>query len=199
MKKIVIIGAEGAIGKKIKETFLTEEFEIISVGKSSGQYQVNIDDVESVKALYAQIGKFDALVCAAGNLALAPLQQLERQHWDIGLNSKLMGQINLVQQGIAHINEGGSFTLVSGIGPISQGGAVAMVVNKGIEAYAISAACEMPKGIRINVVSPNMITESETIFRPFFPGGKSVPGSDVALAFKRSVMGVQTGQVFKVH
>ena len=32
----------------------------------------------------------------------------------VGINNKLMGQVNLVIQGSAHINNNGSFTLTSG-------------------------------------------------------------------------------------
>ena len=41
-----------------------------------------------------------------------------------GLNDKLMGQVNLVLEGLKHVADGGSFTLTSGVldrDPIRQG------------------------------------------------------------------------------
>jgi NAD(P)-dependent dehydrogenase (short-subunit alcohol dehydrogenase family) len=200
MKKLVLVGASGTIGTKIRETFANEDYEIIPVTKSRGTYLMDMEDEKSVKALYEKIGKFDAVVSAAGDVALAPLEQIKPEHWEKSIKSKLMGQIHLVQQALPYINDHGSFTLVSGIAseyPI-QSGVTATVVNRAIEAFVFAAATELPRGIRINVVSPNMLTESENVFKPFFPGMKSVPGIDVANAFKKSVMGVQTGQVYRV-
>lgn len=47
-------------------------------------------------------------------------------------------------------------------------------------------------------MSPTLLTESEADYGPFFPGFESVPATRVALAFRRSVEGVQSGQVFKI-
>lgn len=200
-KKMILIGASGTIGNKIRMTFMNGEYEIIPAGKSNSPYLVNMEDVESIIAFYKKVGKFDALVCAAGDVALAPFKDLNEGHWNKSLNSKLMGQVNLVTHGIDFINDNGSITLVSGIAseyPI-LGGVSATVANRAVEAYVFAASAEMPRGIRINVVSPNMLVESEQLFAPFFPGMKAVSGSDVANAFKKSVMGIQTGQTFRVH
>ncbi|XQW88397.1 hypothetical protein ACOYXV_19060 [Aeromonas veronii] len=37
------------------------------------------------------------------------------EQWQTTIQSKLMGQINLVNIGLNYINQGGSFTLISGI------------------------------------------------------------------------------------
>ena len=43
------------------------------------------------------------------------LAAITREQWESSLKSKLLGQINLVQQALPYINEKGSFTLISGI------------------------------------------------------------------------------------
>ncbi|HLW24523.1 MAG TPA: hypothetical protein VKT22_09215 [Steroidobacteraceae bacterium] len=70
---------------------------------------------ESVRKLYQAVGSFDAVAIAAGQVAFAPLSELTAEKWQFSLGSKLMRQINLVQEAIPFIKEKGSFTLVSGI------------------------------------------------------------------------------------
>ena len=102
--------------------------------------------------------------------------------------------------GINYINDGGSFTLTSGIlnrKPIVEG-SVAAMVNGGIEGFVTSAAVEMPRGVRLNVVSPTLLTESEPILGEYFPGFALVPAAKVALAYARSIEGTFNGKIFTV-
>jgi hypothetical protein len=122
------------------------------------------------------------------------------QFW-VGLRDKLMGQINVVLAAQSYLNDGGSFTLTSGIvgeEPI-QYGASAAAVNGAIEGFVRGAAIEMPRGLRINVVSPTMLEEAREAFGPYFRGFEAAPGARVALAYSRSVEGLETGRVYKVH
>jgi hypothetical protein len=43
------------------------------------------------------------------------------------------------------------------------------------------------------------LTESMDKYAAFFPGFEPVPAARVALAYQKSVLGVQTGQVFRVN
>jgi hypothetical protein len=67
-----------------------------------------------------------------------------------------------------------------------------------LEGFVRAAAVELPKGLRINGVSPTILKESEAQFGPFFPGVVPVEGWRVAQAYKRAILGVQTGRVYKV-
>lgn len=198
--KVILIGAGGTIGRFVKQTLEADKIEVVSVGKTSGDYQVDIADPQGLAVLYQKIGSFDAVVNASGHVAFAPFPSMSAAKWSLGLQSKLMGQVHVVQQALPFINEGGSFTLVSGILsdiPIAGGSSAAMV-NRAIEGFVMAAATELPKRLRINVVSPGLLTESLDKYGAAFPGFGTVDGAVVAQAFKRSVLGVQTGQVFKV-
>ncbi|KQW96731.1 short-chain dehydrogenase [Massilia sp. Root418] len=197
--KIIVIGATGTVGKAVVEQ-LGLRHEIVAVGSSSGQYQADIGDIAQVRALFEQIGKVDAVVVAAGKLAFAPLGEFTPEQFRVGLDSKLMGQVNVAQVAQDFLNDGGSITLTSGIvadQPI-RNGASATMVNAAVEGYARGAAIELPRGLRINVVSPTLLTESLDSYGPFFRGFETAPASRVALAYSRSVEGAQTGQVYKV-
>lgn len=160
--KIVIVGATGTIGKRVTE-FLSEGHEVITVGKRTGQYQADITDAKSVRALFKKIGKFDALVSATGDVAFVPFKDLNADHWEIGIRSKFLGQVNLVTIGKEFINDGGSFTLTSGI--LSEtfiaAGTSATAINRAVEGFAQAAAAEIGRGIRINVISPDMLEDSK--------------------------------------
>lgn len=198
--KIIVIGANGTIGKAVSKRLEQEGHELIKVGKSSGQYQVSIEDPKSVAELYRKIGSFDAVVNASGDLAFAPFADITQSQWELGLSSKLMGQVNLVQQALPFIRENGSFTLVSGVlsdEPIFAGVAATMV-NKALEGFVQAVAFELPKGLRINLVSPTVLEESLPAYGAFFKGFVPTSGARVADAYLRSVAGIQTGRVYAV-
>ena len=145
-------------------------------------------------------GELDAVVCTAGKVPFAPLADLSEAKYLEGLQDKLLGQVRLVEAGTPTLRDGGSFTLITGIlaeQPIVAG-ACASMVNGAVEAFVRAAAIELPRGIRINVVSPNVLTEAMDSYAPFFRGFEPVSAARAALAFSRSVEGRQTGQVYKI-
>ncbi|WP_434665867.1 short chain dehydrogenase [Aeromonas sp. NJAU223] len=202
--KIVIVGASGTVGSAVSE-LLARDHQVIRVGHNQGDARVDMTDSASIAALFAgiaeDIGRFDALVVANGNVAFAPFPEMTDEQWQTGLESKLMGQIRLTRAAIPHLNDGGSITLISGIlseEPINWG-ASASTINGAIEHFVKAAACELPRGLRINVVSPTVLEESMDKYADFFPGFVPVPAARVAQAYKKSVLGVQSGQVFRVN
>ncbi len=72
------------------------------------------------------------------------------------------------------------------------------MVNGAVNAFVAAAAIEMPRGQRINVVSPGVIEEAMGDYAPFFRGFEPVPAARAALAYAKSVEGAQTGQVYRV-
>ncbi|WP_248806026.1 short chain dehydrogenase [Pseudomonas sp. MWU13-2100] len=197
--KILLIGAHGTIGSAVAEE-LGQRHEIIKIGRNSGDLHVDISDSASIRQLFEQTGKFDALVCAAGNVNFVPLGEMSEKDFALGLQDKLMGQVNLVLIGREYANDGASFTLTSGIlnrDPI-RSGASASLVNGAIDGFVKAAAIELPRGLRVNSVSPNVLVEAMGSYAPYFRGFKPVPAADVALAYAKSVEGLQTGQTYYV-
>ncbi|WP_137818789.1 short chain dehydrogenase [Pseudomonas sp. 2FG] len=197
--RVLLIGASGTIGRAIDHE-LKDRHEIVRVGHSSGDYQVNITDSRSIRALFEKVGPFDALVSAVGKLHFGALAEMTEKEYAIGLKDKLMGQVNLLLIGREFINDDGSFTLTSGIlseDPIRAGSSASMV-NAAVNGFVRGAAIELPRGLRVNAVSPNVLVESMGSYGPFFRGFKPVPAAEVALAYAKSVEGAQTGQVYRV-
>jgi NAD(P)-dependent dehydrogenase (short-subunit alcohol dehydrogenase family) len=197
--KVIVIGASGTIGRAIVEE-LAPRHEIVTVGRTNGQVQADITKLDSVHAMFDKIGKADAVVVAAGSLHFGTLADVTPEQLNIGLQDKLMGQVNVALAAQRYLNDGGSITLTSGIvaeQPIRYGTNASMV-NCAVEGFVRGAAIELSRGLRINVVSPNVLQESMEAYGPYFIGFEAVPAKRAALAYARSVDGLQTGQVYKV-
>ncbi|MCF5723517.1 short chain dehydrogenase [Pseudomonas syringae] len=197
--KILLIGASGTVGSAVKAE-LAQRHDVISIGRNSGDFQVDISDSASIRALFEQTGTFDALVCAAGSVNFVTLGDMSESDFELGLRDKLMGQVNLLLIGREYANDGASFTFTSGIlnrDPIRTGASAALV-NGAIDAFVKAAAIELPRGLRVNSVSPTVLEEAMGSYAPYFRGFKPASGADVALAYAKSVEGLQTGQTFIV-
>lgn len=90
--------------------------------------------------MYRTVGAVDAIACAAGVTPFAALSEITLDQYRAGVSDKLLGQIELVPQGMVRVADGGSFSLISGIladDPIPTG-TVAATVNGGIHAFVRS-------------------------------------------------------------
>jgi len=196
--KIMVVGASGTIGRAVVEN-LSRDHEILRVGKTQGDLQVDLTDEASVIRLFAQSGKVDAIIATTGSVHFGPLAEMSSAQFDKGLQDKLMGQVRLVLIGQHYLKPGGSFTLTTGIltqHPIRTG-VNATAVNAALEGFVLAAANEL-QGQRINAVSPTVVTEALDKYGPFFPGFESAAATRVALAYRRSLEGIDNGKVYRV-
>ena len=198
--KILLIGAHGLIGRAVAAE-LGARHEIVRAGRGGAEVQVDITEPGSIGAMYARVGRVDAVVCTAGHAYFGPLASMTEANVYVGIRDKLMGQVNLVLLGQDAVSDGGSFTLTTGVlaDDYIRNGAAASLVNGGVEAFARSAALELPRGIRINVVSPTVITEALGKYGPFFRGFPPVTAARAALGYAKSVEGAQTGRIIRIH
>lgn len=198
--RVVVVGAAGEIGKAACDE-LGARHEIIRVGRTSGDIQVDISDLDAVRQLYQRVGDFAAVVSCAGDVTFAPLHEYTQDTFMLGLRQKVMGQVNLVLAGLECIADGGSFTLTSGVldrDPIRMGTAAA-TANGALAGFVKGAAVEMPRGLRVNVVSPGLLEASEPRYGKWFPGHRPVSSKEVGRAYAKSVEGPLTGQVIIVE
>ncbi len=197
--KIIVVGGTGTIGKAVVAE-LAKRHTVIVAGYTHGDVKVDIKDMKSIEQMYKSTKQFDAVVSTVGKVHFGDFAEMTPDHYFIGLNDKLMGQVNLVLAGLAYIADKGSFTLTSGIlshDPIRYGTSASMV-NGAIDSFAKAAAIEMPRGIRINAISPTVLTESMGDYGDYFHGFEPAPAARVALAYSKSVEGLQTGQVYNI-
>ena len=196
--KILIIGGTGTIGQAVYKK-LADKHEIITAGTKSGDIKMDVTSLESIENAYQIIGSLDAVVMTTGKVHFAPLSEMDNTAFNIGLQNKLMGQINTVLIGMKYLNSGGSFTLTSGIlnqDPI-RFGSNAATVNGAIDGFVKSSAIEMPNNLRINVVSPTVVLDAMDNYEDYFRGYTPIPSEMLAQYYVKSVEGLQTGQIYK--
>ena len=153
--RVVVIGS-GTIGSAVGKMLKEHGHEVASVGRKSGAHQADISDMASLKTLFANIGPFDAVANAAGDVFPGPFEELTDEQWAKSIAGKGMGQINLVSAALPHIADKGSFTLISGVltDEYMRGGTIGTTINHMVEGFVKAAAVELPRGVRINCVSP---------------------------------------------
>lgn len=198
--KILLVGAHGIVGRGVAAE-LGQRHEVIDAGRKGAQVILDLADRESIRRALEPLGPLDAIVSAAGQVAWKPLLELTAEDWAYSAANKLMGQVNLAVVGQRYLREGGSITLTSGVlrdHPVPYG-AAASLANGGIEAFVRAAAIELPRGLRINAVSPGVLLESMDDLGPYFRGFEPVPAARVALGYARSVEGADTGRVYEVQ
>jgi NAD(P)-dependent dehydrogenase (short-subunit alcohol dehydrogenase family) len=198
--KIIVIGGTGTIGRHVAKR-LEQDHEVIVAGRRSGQVQVDIGDPDSIKRLYEATGKVDAVACIAGEAKWAAFESMSESDFQVGIQSKLMGQVNLVRAGIPHMNPGGSFTLTTGIladDPVVGSSSPAMV-NGAIHSFVRAVTLELRDGRRINAVSAALVEESLDAYGSFFPGHNTVPMHKVVNAYVKSIEGRATGKIITVY
>jgi len=190
--KIIIFGANGKIGKALVKQF-SNQHDLVKVGRSSGDVQADYTDEQSIINMYQSIGHFDALCCVAGrDSQFVDIKSLNIEHFQYGVERKLLGQVRLVLEGLKYINDGGSFTLSSGyLNQYPNSFSLATSpFNSFVNNFAQSMSGFLPRNIRLNVVSPSPVVEKAEY-------GK-VTAEMVAMDFITSVEENETGKVFKV-
>ena len=190
--KILIIGAGGHVGAAAVQA-LEGRHDIIRVGRSTSP-SVDLGDPASIEQLFAEVGEVDAVICTAGHVPFASMTELTRADVESGFYGKILAQVDLVRVGLSHVRDGGSITLTTGVTARAAvpTGSVAAMAGGAIESFVMAAAGEMPRGIRINAVSPTVL-ESATEFHDFFPGFP--PASDEAVGglYRRAVESNDSG------
>lgn len=195
--KVLVIGASGRLGAAAAEA-LADRHEVLEASRS-GELTVDLTDAGSVENLLQQVGKLDAVVACTGAVPFKPLADLSEEDFKAGFMDKVLGQVNLVRLATPYLNDGGSFTLTTGVlarEPISTG-VVASLANGALESFVMATAAELPRGLRINAVSPSVLEEA-TNYHDYFPGFTKVPAEAVGQAYLKSVEGIQTGRVFSL-
>jgi NAD(P)-dependent dehydrogenase (short-subunit alcohol dehydrogenase family) len=193
--KIVVIGA-GHVGGAAVEALAARGHDVIAATRRS-QPGVDATDPSSIETLFAEVGTVDAVVTALGSAPFKPLADLTREDLAAGYAGKVQTQLDVVRIGTPYLADRGSITVTTGVlarEPIRTG-AASSLANGALEAFVMAAAVELPRGIRINAVSPTVLVEA-TAYHPSFPGFTQVSAAAVGQAYVKAVEGVQTGQVY---
>jgi NAD(P)-dependent dehydrogenase (short-subunit alcohol dehydrogenase family) len=188
--KVVVIGATGIVGGAVADA-LAERHDVVRASRR-GDPQVDVGDPDSITRLFASVPDVDAVVCCAATAPLSPLADQSDAEFRRSVHSKLFGQVDLIRQGAERLRDGGSITVTSGAIPEGlEGAAGGALVNAGLNAFVHAVAAEMPRGVRVNAVSPGWVRESLEALG--MDGSEGTPAADVARAYVEAVEGAATG------
>lgn len=195
--KILVIGGPGIVGSGIVN-LLKQEHEVISIGRTRGDDQVDLENRDSVVQLFKKHKNIDGVISTTGDGKITPFTQLSETDINLAINSKLKANINLLQEGIKQINKNGFIIVTSGIAskfPIAGGSSLSMACA-GIEGLVRAVAVEPTNGIRINAVSPSFVKETMELFGMDSTSG--ISSTHTAKVFKQVIDSDQHGQIINV-
>lgn len=197
MKKAVVIGATGTIGKAINQQLTEKGYDVIATSRKSTP-TIDIENKESIDKFFADKKDLHAIICAAGDASFGAFSNLTDEQINIGLNSKLMGQVNICRKALKALKPNGVIILTGGIfahNPWPETTNIAMV-NAALEGFVKALALELTEGRRILVVHPPFVKETAQAMG--MDGSNCPPAMEVARAYVRGLEGKETGKAVYV-
>jgi len=191
--KIIIAGASGRIGREVEKA-LSNSHDIVRVGAHSGDVQCDYTVPESVVGMFEKIGEFDSLISViGGDSVFKPFPELSDEDYKYGFERKFLGQIRFLELGESFVRDNGSFIFTSGFlsqypNPFSI---ATGPLNAAIDTFVTNTASLLPRGIRINVVSPAPIVE------PGQEGKGLVTAAETAKLYVEAAESNITGKVLR--
>ena len=199
MKKIIVVGATGKLGRVVVEG-LRKDYEVIRAGRSGPDLKIDAFDFESVSDIFASVGPFDGLVSCIGGTPFKTFEELTMDDFAAGLSTKCFSQLNLAKAAIPFLSENGSITLTSGIigdEPIIAGSCAA-AANGALNMCVSTLAAEYAGKLRINVVSPSIIENSVDHYGMLFDGFEPSSNESIIHAYRRTISAPITGRVMSL-
>ena len=191
--KIIVLGASGKIGSELVR-LLSPNHEIVRVGRK-GDVQVDYTNPQSVRDMFEQVGGFDALAAVVGGDSMFKVyEDLTDEDFVYGFQRKFLAQINLIRIGTPYARDGASFTLSSGFlsdypNPAS---AATEPFNAAVDSFVRTVGPLLPRGIRLNVVSPAPVVAPEQIDRGV------VTAEQAAAGYVQSIEDTINGEVVRM-
>ena len=197
MKKIVVVGATGRLGRVVVGGL--NDYEVVRAGRSGPDLKIDALDFESVSDVFASVGTFDGLISCIGGTPFKTFEELTMEDFAWGLSKKCFSQLNLAKAAIPYLTENGSITLTSGIigdEPILAGSCAA-AANGALNTCVSTLAAEYAGKVRINIVSPSIIENSVEDYGMLFDGFEPTSKKRIVEAYRRTISAPISGRVLR--
>jgi NAD(P)-dependent dehydrogenase (short-subunit alcohol dehydrogenase family) len=190
--KVVVIGATGILGTAVDNVLASAGHEVVKASRR-GSLAVDLEDPATVDRMFDEVRDVHAVICCAASGPLIDLGTATDEEFGNGIRTKLLGQVAVARRAIHHVLDDGSVTLTGGrfASPLASG-SLGALVNSGLEGFVRNSAAELPRGLRINLVSPGWIRES--LLEMGEAGGAGTPAAEVARSYLDCVEGNFTGR-----
>ncbi len=176
-KVVLVVGGNSGIGLASAQAFAAEGAQVIITGRNpstleeaaasmpgSVWFRTDIADPNSldpvVAAVRARYERVDVLFVNAGVGAFSPAEAITTELWDEVHNINLRGCFFAAQKVLPLMGEGGSVLFTSSLAAVKAppAGLIYAAAKAGMNAMARVLAGELlPRGIRVNVVSPGPV------------------------------------------
>lgn len=169
MKKAIIIGASGAVGKAV--AFELKNNGVATVLTSSrknndGYSLVNLSDKHSIEAFAQTIDTIDYIIIAAGKEPQQNLEGLTWEHFNEMIDIHYKGPLWLIKQLQPKLNEGSCITLMSSVAAYRGSYDPTYSSLKGaISSLAKTLSRELAPKVRVNAIAPGLIQGSPVFNR----------------------------------
>lgn len=196
--KIIVIGATGTIGSAISQQLSANGHEVVPVSRST-QPAIDLESPQSIDTFFSNTGTVDAIICAAGNASFGAFSKLSDDEIQLGLDSKLMGQVNVCRKGVEILNPNGKLILTGGIfahNPWPETTNIAMV-NAALEGFVKALALELTDTQKVFVVHPPFVRESA--IQMGMDGDPHPPAAEVAVSYLEALSRDTNGEALYVR
>jgi NAD(P)-dependent dehydrogenase (short-subunit alcohol dehydrogenase family) len=186
-KTVVVLGGNSGIGLAAARAFQAEGAQVAITGRdeatlaqvaaASGMLALRsdmgsvADSRAALTRIARELGGIDVLHVNAGVGGFAAVSEVTEEFWDSVHRVNLRGAFFAVQAALPHLRDGGSIVITGSIGALRvlPGNVVYGAAKAGLRQVARILAAELlPRGIRVNVVSPGPI-ETEIFKRGASP------------------------------
>ncbi len=190
--KAIIIGASGTIGRPTAEKFREAGYEVIGVGRRSGDVQADLTDAASIKAMFEKVGKVDVVLNLGGEAPFRTIEQVTDEDVE-NVSSAIAGTVNLVRFALPYLNDGGAVVLTTGstvLDPIPIA-SITCAMGGAINQFVRGAALSMPRNISLSCVLPPLV--AETAEMEGIPG-EWISATEVAGWYQEAIASEKSGQ-----
>ena len=154
---------------------------------------MDIEKTDELKTFLEEMDPVDHIVCTGGAVQFAegPLETLTDATIYRGIDSKLMGQVNIARFGHKSVKKGGSILLTGGLvayKPLFPNASHIGMINAALNGFVICAGNDLKQagGPRLNVIHPPLIKETD--IAAFGGTGEGLPAAaEVADVYYKSL------------
>lgn len=199
--RILIVGG-GNLGAALQASLAIRSPcpEVRVASRSSGDVQLDISSLDSIRGLDTQLdaASVDHVVVCCGTSTFGPLANFDAEAWNVNVSGKLLAVSQLVLSLVRELKllkDDGSITITTGQAAttVNKMWPGLAVNNAGLNALVANGGLELPRGIRLNAVSPCLVTE--TAVKAGLPTTGSVSAAECAKVYETLMFGAETGLV----
>lgn len=194
--KALVLGHTGLIGSNVTKLLQKKGYEVTGVSHKTTP-ALDINDPQSISHFFKNNFDFDHVIVTTGAAHFGKFQKMNQKDFEVGLRSKLMGQIIVTLEAFKQ-KQIQSVTLTSGTlshSPIPESSGIALV-NGALDSFVKSVNLDLKPKQRLNIVSPGWIKETMVKFGMDPVSGYSA--EEVSQLYLKAIETNISGKVFEL-